>query len=130
MADPANPPDPSDPTASGTQLACLSNAQNEANASFSNAPVTSPVAACDVHWVSMRLIRQPDVQLRPDWWPPLDQAPYKTEQYKAQITNGPTAGNLDDDGFVKFSGIPAGSCQFVFANFYKEIEDYFSKQLS
>lgn len=130
MPNPADPPDPSSQTTSTTQLACLSNAQNDANASFSNAPVSSPVVACDVHWISMRLIRQPDVQLRPDWWPAWDDVPYKSEQYKAQITNGPTAGNLDGDGFVKFWSIPAGTCQFVFPNFYKEIEDYFAKQLS
>jgi hypothetical protein len=47
----------------------LNSAHDDADAGFDNNPVGQPVAACAIrHWISVRLIRQPDLKTRPVWW--------------------------------------------------------------
>ena len=114
---------------SPSQLASLSVAQNDANTNFSNSPIGTPVASCDVHWVSVKLIRQPDLQSRPSWWRARESPPYPLEAYRAEITSGKTSGSLNGDGLVRFDRIPAGTNSFTFSGFYKEIENCLKEQL-
>lgn len=119
----------SDPVSSDNQQACLSAAQDDANASFSNGSTGAPVISCDMHWISLRLIREPDLKPRPSWWRASEPLPYPSESYRAEITDGTTDGSLNGDAFVRFDKIPAGSCQFSFTRFYKDVEQFFRDQL-
>jgi hypothetical protein len=77
------------------------------------------------------LVRQPDLESRPDWWPAAQSGPYTSEQYSASLTDGPREGSLDGDGAVDAQNIPAGSCEFqATKDFYDEIEQYFDSQLN
>ena len=97
---------------------------------FSNRPVSSPVQPCVTrHWIVVKLVRMPDIKDRHDWWPARRTEPYGSESFSAEITDGHKDGSLNSGGTVRFDNIPAGTCAFLFNKFYKEIDEFFSKQL-
>lgn len=96
---------------------------------FDNKPVGSSVKPCDVHWIRVSLVRQPDLKARPKWWAPAKPLPYASEPYNADTPQGKKSGSLDGQGSVRFDGIPAGTCQFQFKKFYEKIEQHFKETL-
>ena len=54
---------------------------------------------------------------------------YSYEVFKAKLTDGPRDSYLDETGERWYVGLPAGSCQFHFAFFCKEIEFHFDQRL-
>ena len=73
------------------------------------------------HWIKISLIRIPDVK-PPDWWIASKDGPYPGEPFRAQITDGRKTGALDGKGSVRYDGIPAGTCEIQFTQFYKLID--------
>ena len=127
------------PGASGGQASDLSSGLHSAT-TFQAVTVGAPSVACkNVHWISVKLVRQP-LKARPKWWPtPLNipswlltpqNLPYGGEAYSADITTGKKTGALNGDGVVRFDNIPAGNCQFKFVKFYDDIEKYFKDKLA
>jgi hypothetical protein len=116
-----------------TQGGGLCSSQDDADSSFSSSPVDSPVAACGgptIHWITVRLLRLPDLKQRDSWWPVAPSGPYAGVKFNAQITDGPHAGVLDPQGTATFNEIPAGTCSFkVDKSFYQDIEQFFDAQL-
>lgn len=96
---------------------------------FNNKPAGVPVKACVVHWIKVSLVRHPDLNARPKWWPRARPLPYASEPYDADTTQGKKSGSLDGRGSVKFNNIPAGTCQFQFKKFHEKIEQYFKEKL-
>jgi hypothetical protein len=85
----------------------------------------------------VKLIRLPDKKPRNEltvknvpWWPARSVEAYSSESFSAEITDGHKDGSLNGAGMVRFDGIPAGSCRFLFTKFYDEIDQFFSKQLN
>jgi hypothetical protein len=113
----------------GGQAGSLSFALRNANASFSNTPLGQPIAGCDLHWISVQLIRHPDLTVRPAWWPPPQLPPYDSEPYKANTTKGKDVGSLNGYGSARYDNIPAGTCQFHFDRFYEKIDQFFREKL-
>jgi hypothetical protein len=109
----------------------LQSAGADADGGAGNGNVGEPVSPCaSQHWITISLVRAPDLEARPDWWPPAQSGPYASEQYNADLTNGSKAGALDDQGSVNATQIPAGTCEFQGSKqFYDEIEQFFTAQL-
>jgi hypothetical protein len=82
------------------------------------------------HWIKVRLVPEPDLSARPDYWraKPVGES-YPREEFSAKITDGPKEESLDGDGRIEYQGIPAGTCSFRFDEFFDAIEDYFEKEL-
>jgi hypothetical protein len=74
------------------------------------------------HWISLKLEPAADGAPRASysWWPAT--APgYTDVPYTAEITDGFREGKLGAEGTVRFDGIPCGTCQFVFDEFYEDV---------
>lgn len=123
----------------GGQASDLSSGLKAAD-TFQPTPVGTPCVACkNVHWISVKLVRRPDVQARPKWWPTppniplwlttLQNLPYGGETYSADLTSGKKTGSLNGDGVVRFDNIPAGKCQINITQFYEDIEQFFKYKL-
>ena len=97
-----------------------SDAQQQAPAGNNN--VQGPVQDCNQHWIQVALLKKPEPQARPKWWPKKDAPPYPSEPYSAEITDGHKTGSLDKKGISKYTGIPAGQCTYQFTVFYKALE--------
>ena len=113
----------------GGLAASLSSALRNASAFFSNTLLHKPIAPCDLHWISVQLIRHPDLQARPAWWPRPQKPPYNSEPYKANTTKGEKVDSLNGYGIARYDNIPAGTCQFRFNRFYEKIDQFFRDQL-
>ena len=90
----------------------------------SDSPVGAVVKACPIklHWIQAQLIRLPDQQERPDWWPNDTDGPYAYETFKASITDGTHVGALDGSGLSEYDQIPGGNCTWRFTAFFDLIE--------
>jgi uncharacterized protein involved in type VI secretion and phage assembly len=85
--------------------------------------------ASKLHWISVRLVRQPDLNPRPSWWPDAKPLPYSSEPYHAELTDGTPTGELNGEAGARFHSIPEGNCSFQFKEFYSEIDEFFQKHL-
>ena len=104
--------------------------QDSQSQNSSKRAVSSPVQPCPTHhWIVVRLIRLPDKKQRDSWWPIRRHEAYASESFSAEITDGHKDGKLDGNGSVSYDNIPAGSCQFLFNQFYDEIDQFFKKEL-
>lgn len=135
----------------GGQASDLSSGLRSATTFQTTVVGETSVACQNVHWISVKLVRQPDLNKRPSWWATqyeiystpyqpmsgsttvvkdLSKPPYASEPYAADTTNGKKTGSLDGSGVVRFDNIPAGNCQFKFVKFYDAIEKYFKDELA
>jgi hypothetical protein len=93
------------------------------SSSGSNPPVGQPVATCKaLHWVGIRLVKEPYRKTQPGWWVSPPSSPYASEQFDAEITDGHKDAETDGNGSVSYSDIPSGSCSAKFRPFYLDIE--------
>jgi hypothetical protein len=88
-----------------------------------NSPVGQPVAACKVlHWISVRIIKQPYLKPKPNWWISPPETPYPSEQFAGEITAGHKDAETDGKGSAVYLDIPSGKCSVKFKSFYLDIE--------
>jgi hypothetical protein len=87
-----------------------------------NTPVGRVTQACPLgHYISIALVAAPDRQQRPVWWPPRKET-FAQEPFSANITDGRRLETLDETGAAVYTGIPAGTSDILFYQFYADIE--------
>lgn len=67
----------------------------------------------------------------PAWWPqPKAANPYRSEPYKAALTNRSVASRLDGDARAGYTELPPGSCTVEFREFCEPLQPLFKSSIS